>query len=134
MPGPVLGWVAGLGFLAGGPRVAGPGSEPFPQRGDLVLAEPYLSEHPVVHLVQRYPGIGEILAGQTRIQPPGKADQLGRAVAFQHGGHVRVVPRLDAAGFSELTSRRPPEPGLHRFTRCQQRLFRTAPEAQDGEL
>ena len=51
VPGPVLGWAAGLGFLAGGPRVAGPGGEPFPQRGDLVLAEPYLSERPVVHLV-----------------------------------------------------------------------------------
>jgi hypothetical protein len=68
-PGPVLGWVAGLGFLAGGPHVAGPGSEPFPQRGDLVLAEPYLSERPVVQLVQHQPGIGEILAGQARIQP-----------------------------------------------------------------
>jgi hypothetical protein len=64
VPGLVLGWVAGLGFLGGGPRVAGPGSEPFPQRGDLVLAEPYLSERPVVHLVQRRPGIREILAGQ----------------------------------------------------------------------
>jgi hypothetical protein len=92
------GFVPGLGFLGGGPRVTRPGGEPFPQRDHLMLAEPDLRECPVVHLVQLQPGIGEILAGQARIQPPGKADQLGRAVTTQRRGHVRVISRLHPAG------------------------------------
>jgi hypothetical protein len=56
------------------------------------------------------PGIGEIPAGQARIQPPGKADQLSWAVALQGGGHICVIPRLDAAGL--------PRPGgWHGFLR-----------------
>jgi hypothetical protein len=98
VPGPVLGWVAGPVFLDGSPGVPGPGGEPFPQRDDLMLAEPYLSERPVVHPVQMQPGIGEVLAGQARIQPPRQADQLGHAVAVQRRGHVRVIPRLGSTG------------------------------------
>jgi hypothetical protein len=50
---------AGLGCRAGVPgwRSARGGARQrtVPQHGDLVLAEPYLSERPVVHLVQRHP-------------------------------------------------------------------------------
>lgn len=95
--GPVVCRVARLGLLVGGVGVPGPGGQPFPQLGDVVMAEPDIGECPVVHPVQPQSGIGEIPAGQARIQAPGKADQLGRAVPLQRRGHVGVIPRLDPA-------------------------------------
>jgi hypothetical protein len=66
--GPIPGRGAGLGILAGGAGIAGPGGKPFPQRGDLMLAQSYPGECPVIHLVQLQSGGGEILAGQARIR------------------------------------------------------------------
>lgn len=68
-----------------------------------MLAEPYLGERPVVHVVQVQPRISQLLAGQARIQPPSKANQLARAVTSKRRGHVSVTPQLNAAGFSELS-------------------------------
>ena len=89
MPGP--------GFLGGSPGVARPGGEPFSQRGDLLLAEPGLGECPVIDVVELLPGVGEVLAGQARVQPPGEADQLGGAVAVERRGDIGVVAGLDPA-------------------------------------
>jgi hypothetical protein len=70
-------------------------------------------ESRIRHLVQPQPGIGEVPAGQVRIQPLGTPDQLAGTVALQASGHVRVVPRLDAAGQRAHLpgSRRLPGPG-----------------------
>jgi hypothetical protein len=45
----------------------GPGSQPFPQFGDIILAKPYLGKSPIVHLIQPQPCISEVLAGQAWI-------------------------------------------------------------------
>ena len=81
----------GRGLVSGrvvGPRLplgrlgtAGPGGRPFPQRGDISWAEPYLGKCPVVYLIQPQPFISEVLAGQDRVQSAGNADQLRRSPA-----------------------------------------------------
>lgn len=95
--GLALGRVPGLGLAVDGLGAAGPGGELFPQLGDIRRPEPYLGKYPIVHLVQPQPRISEVLAGQTRVQAAGKADQLRRGVTLQRSSHISEVPRLDPA-------------------------------------
>jgi hypothetical protein len=53
--GPVSGLVAGPGLAVGVPSVPAPCSQPFPQPGDILLAEPYPGKCLAVHLVQPLP-------------------------------------------------------------------------------
>ena len=76
---------------------ARPRGEAVPQRSDVAAGEPVAGESVVVDLVELPAGVGEVPGGQARAQAPGEADQLSRAVAFQHPGGVGVVPRLDPA-------------------------------------
>ena len=63
-PGLWLGGVPGPQWPAAGSGVPGPAGEPFPQRGDIGLAEPDVGESRILHLVQPQPSIGEVPAGQ----------------------------------------------------------------------
>jgi hypothetical protein len=67
-----LGGVPGLQLPVDGFGVPEPAGESCPQCGDIGLAEPDVGESRIFHLVQPQSGIGEVLAGQARIQPPGK--------------------------------------------------------------
>ena len=63
-PGLWLGGVPGPQLPTAGSGAPGPAGEPFPQRGDIGPAEPYVGESRIRHLVQPQPGIGEVAAGQ----------------------------------------------------------------------
>src|SRR5579875_2958006 len=65
------------------PSGPGPGGELLPQPGDVLRAESVTRESLIVHVVQPAPGVSEIPAGQARIQPPGKADELFYGVTLQ---------------------------------------------------
>src|SRR5690349_8815475 len=65
-PGKALG--RALSLSRSGP---GPGGEALAQFGDLVRAEAERGEHPVTPLVKTLGGLGEVAAGEPRVQPAG---------------------------------------------------------------
>src|SRR5437588_8105711 len=77
---------------------AGPGGEALAQLGDLVVAEAEGREHPVTPLIEPLGRLGEVPAGQPRVEPPREADDLLHGVPFQGGRDIHVVARLDPAG------------------------------------
>src|SRR5258705_14020335 len=58
----------------------------------------------VGHLIQALTRLGEVPAFEAWVQPPGEADQLGRAVPPQSGRRVQVIAFIGPAGFSEQAS------------------------------
>jgi hypothetical protein len=97
-PGLWLGGVPGLQVPVDGFGVSGPAGESCPRCGDIGLAEPDAANVVFVIWSSRSRASAKSRPARPRSSRPGKPDQLAGTVALQRSDHVRVIPRLDAAG------------------------------------